>query len=82
MISTILNLQGTDAAVSTASTIGSASLVRVYNNNGAAVLLTVTTAAAATTTVTIAPGEVLYLEKAPASTITAATSCRMVSVGY
>jgi seryl-tRNA(Sec) selenium transferase len=82
MISTILNLQGTDAAVSTASTIGSASLVRVYNNNGAAVLLTVTTAAAATTTVTIAPGEVLYLEKAPASTITAETSCRMVSVGY
>ena len=82
MISTILNLQGTDAAVSTASTIGSASLVRVYNNNGAAVLLTVTTAAAATTTVTIAPGEVLYLEKAPTSTITAATSCRMVAVGY
>jgi|688.fasta_scaffold127138_4 hypothetical protein len=82
MISTILNLQGTDAAVSTASTIGSASLVRVYNNNGTAVLLTVTTADAATTTVTIAPGEVLYLEKSPLSTITAATSCRMVSVGY
>ncbi len=82
MISPILNLQGTDAAVSTASTIGSASLVRVYNNNGTAVLLTVTTAAAATTTVTIAPGEVLYLEKSPLSTITAATSCRMVSVGY
>ncbi len=82
MISPILNLQGTDAAVSTASTVGSASLVRVYNNNGTAVLLTVTTAAAATTTVTIAPGEVLYLEKSPLSTITAATSCRMVSVGY
>ena len=82
MISPILNLQGTDAAVSTASTVGSASLVRVYNNNGTAVLLTVTTAAAATTTVTIAPGEVLYLEKSPLSTITAATSCRMVAVGY
>ena len=82
MISPILNLQGTDAAVSTASTVGSASLVRVYNNNGTAVLLTVTTAAAATTTVTIAPGEVLYLEKSPLSTVTAATSCRMVSVGY
>lgn len=82
MISTILTLQGTDTAVSTASTVDSASVVRVFNNNGAAVLLTVTTAAAATTSVTIAPGEVLYLEKAPTSTITAATSCRMVSVGY
>ncbi len=71
---------GTEAAVSTANAFDGASTVRVYNNNGADVLLTITRADASTQTVTIRTGETIYIQKSPADTIAAATSCRMVAV--
>lgn len=71
---------GTEAAVATANDFGGASTVRVYNNNASDVLLTVTNPDTSTNTVTLRAGETIFLQKLPASTIAAATSCRMVAV--
>lgn len=73
-------IMGTEAAVSTADNIGRASTVRVYNNNGSDVVLTVTNADTTTGTVTLKAGETIYIQKEPAATIAAATSCKMVAV--
>jgi hypothetical protein len=75
-----LRILGTEAAVATANAFNGASTVRVYNNNGADVLLTITKADTTTQTVTIRTGETLYVQKQPADTIAAGTSCRMVGV--
>jgi hypothetical protein len=71
---------GTEAAIAAANDLGGASTVRVYNNNGSDVLLTITKLDATTQTVTIRTGETIYIQKQPADTITAGTSCRMVAV--
>ena len=83
MISTILKLLGSEAAISTASTINGNQLIRVYNQNATDVLLTITAAGAVITgTCTVKAGETIFVRKTPVETITAATACKMVAVSF
>lgn len=83
MADRILTLLGTETAVSTASTVGGAQLVRVYNNNASAVVITVANTTPTTIgTCTVATLETVFIRKKAAETIAAATSCKMVSVAF
>ena len=84
MVATILRVLGTETSVnSSGSVLGNAKLVRVYNQNASDVLITVTNAASTVTgTVTVKAGTVEYIAKAPTDSISAATACKMVSVGF
>lgn len=83
MISTIVKLLGSEAAISTASTINGNQLIRVYNQNATDVLLTVTAPGAVITgTCTVKAGETIFVRKTPVETITAATACKMVAVSF
>ena len=75
----MVKILGQEIALSTANTVGSASVVRVYNNTAGAVL--VTRANAGTLgTVTLAAGEIIYFQKAAAETLAANIAVRAVSV--
>lgn len=82
-MSRIIQVNGTEAAVTTASDFSGAQLVRIYNNNGSAVVITVSDSTNATVgTFTIAAGAVEYVRKKVTDKIAAATSCLMVAVSF
>lgn len=82
-MSRYIQVLGTEAAVSTASALNGAQLVRVYNNNGAAVVITIADSESTTIgTFTVAAGAVEYVRKKATDTIAAATSCKMVAVAF
>lgn len=77
----MVKLLSSEIALSTANTVSSASVVRVFNNTAGAVL--VTRANAGTLgTVTLAAGEIIYLQKAPTETIASNVAVRAVSVAF
>jgi hypothetical protein len=77
----MVKIIGTEIALSTANTVGGASVVRVYNNTAGAVL--VTRANSGTLgTVTLAAGEIIYLQKASAETLASNAAVRAVSVAF
>lgn len=77
----LVKILGTEIALSTANTVGTASVVRVYNNTANPVL--VTRANGSTIgTATLAAGEIVYLQKAPADTLAANAAVRAVSVAF
>ena len=77
----IVKVLSSEIALSTANTVGAASVVRVYNNTAGAVL--VTRANGSTIgTVTLGVGEIVYLQKAPADTLAANVAVRAVSVSF
>lgn len=78
----ILKLLGTEAALSTATTLSGAQLVRVYNDTGSAVLLTVKSGETTTGTVTVKSGEVVFVRKQALETIAAASAVKAVSVAF
>ena len=70
-----------EIALTTANTVSNASVVRINNNSGGAVL--VTRANAGTLgTITLAAGEVIYLQKAPTETLASNVAVRAVSVSF
>ena len=72
MVSTIIKVLGTEASVTTASTVGGAKLVRVYNSNGSDALITVTDASSTVIgTVTVKDGTHEYVAKNSTDTLTA-----------
>ena len=78
----ILKLLGTEAALSTATTLSGAQLVRVYNDTAGAVLLTVKLDSTTTGTVTVKAGDVVFVRKTAAETIAAASAVKAVSVAF
>tara|TARA_B110000503_G_scaffold137916_1_gene223016 strand:+ start:996 stop:1247 length:252 start_codon:yes stop_codon:yes gene_type:complete len=78
----ILKLQGSEAAITTADNISTATVVRCYNATASGILVTQKNSAAETlATVTVAPG-VTFIKKAPTDTLTAASAVLMVSVAH
>jgi hypothetical protein len=78
----ILKLQGSEAGVTTASNVGSATVVRIFNGTTAGILVTQKNVGGDTlATVTVGPG-VTFIKKAPTDTLTAAASVLMVSVAH
>ena len=78
----IVKLLGTEIALSTANTVGTASVVRVYNNTAGAVLVTRAASGSTVGTVTLAAGEIIYLQKASSDTIASNAAVRAVSVAF
>ena len=82
MASTI-KLLGSEAGIASASNIGFAKVVRVLNNKGSVQVITQKNAGGTTlATVTLAAGEVAYIEKASSDTLTGAATSLSVSVAY
>jgi hypothetical protein len=78
----ILKLLGTEAALSSATTLSGAQLVRVYNDTAGAVLLTVKLDSTTTGTVTVKAGDTVFVRKQAAETIEAGAAVKAVSVGF
>lgn len=78
----ILKLQGSEASVTAASNINSATVVRVFNATTAGILVTQKNVGGDTlATVTAGPG-VTFIKKLPTDTLTAASTLLMVSVAH
>lgn len=73
---------GQEIALSTANTVGSASIVRCFNNTAGPVLITIANGGTTVATVTLASGVTEYLQKQPAQTIASNAAIRAVSVAF
>jgi hypothetical protein len=79
----LVKIIGTEIALSTANTVGNASVVRILNNTAGPVLITRKDSATTTLgTVTLASNELIYLQKTSDDTLTSNTAVRAVSVAY
>jgi len=82
MASTI-KLLGSEGNLSSASNVGFAKVVRVLNNKTSVQAITWKNAGGTTLgTVTLAAGEVAYIEKASTDTLTGVATSLAVGVGY
>jgi len=78
----IVKLKGTEAGVTTASTVGGASVVRCFNATASGILVTQKDSGSNTIgTVTVGSG-VTFIKKDPTDTLTAASSVLMVGVAH
>jgi hypothetical protein len=79
----ILKLLGTEVALSAATTLNNAQLVRVYNDTAGAVLVSIVDQSDSTTgTVTVKAGDTIFVRKQALETIEAAAAVKAVSVGF
>jgi hypothetical protein len=78
----ILKLLGTEVALSTATILSGAQLVRVYNDTAEAVLLTIALEGSTTGTVTVKAGDVVFVRKTAAETIAAGAAVKAVAVAF
>lgn len=78
----LVKLVGSEIALTTANTVGSASAVRILNNSGGAVLVTRANTGGTIGTVTLASNEVVYLHKVPADTLASNVAVRAVAVAF
>jgi len=79
----VIKLNGSEAAINSASNVGFAKLVRVLNNKGSVQVITHKNAGGTTLgTVTLAAGEVAYIQKAPSDTLTGAATSLAVNVNF
>lgn len=78
----MIKLLGSEIALSTANTVGTASVVRVYNNTAGAVLITLANTGGTIGTCTLGAGGVEYYQKAPTDTLTSNTAVRATKVAF
>lgn len=78
----IIKLLGTEIALSSASTLSNAQLVRIFNDTANAVLITVEDTSGITGTVTVKAGEIIFIRKKASETITANYAVKAVSVAF
>ena len=79
----VLRLLGSEGNLSSASNVGFAKLVRVLNNKTSVQVITQKNAGGTTlATVTLAAGEIAFIQKAPSDTLTGAATSLAVSVAF
>ena len=79
----VIKLNGSEAGIASASNVGFAKLVRVLNNKGSVQVITQKNAGGTTLgTVTLAAGEIAYIQKAPTDTLTGAATSLAVNVNF
>ena len=79
----VVKLLGSEGNLSSASNVGFAKLVRVSNNKGSVQVITQKNAGGTTlATVTLAAGEIAYIQKAPTDTLTGVATSLAVSVAF
>ena len=79
----VLRLLGSEGNLSSASNVGFAKLVRVLNNKTSVQVITQKNAGGDTlATVTLAAGEIAFIQKAPTDTLTGVATSLAVSVAF
>ena len=79
----ILKLRGSEGDLTSASNVGSANLVRVYNSSNAAVVLTQKAAGGATLgTVSIKSYDCEFIKKASTDTLEGGAALKAVAVAF
>ena len=78
----MVKLLGTEIALSTANTVGTAAVVRVYNNTAGAVLLTLANTGGTIGTCTLGSGAMEYFQKSPSDTLASNAAVRAVKVAF
>ena len=79
----VLRLLGSEGNLGSASNVGFAKLVRVFNNKASVQVITQKNSGGTTlATVTLAAGEVAYIAKTSTDTLTGAATSLAVSVGF
>ena len=78
----LIKLLGTEASLTTATTLGKAQVVRVYNDTAGAVLTTVADNGTTIGTITVKAGDVVFINKKSAETIAAGAAVKAVAVAY
>ena len=79
----IVSLNASESNLTSASNVAFAKCVRVYNSGASDLVITQKNAGGTTlATVTLAAGEVAYIEKAPSDTLTGAATSLAVSVAF
>ena len=79
----VTNLLGSEVNLGSATNVGFAKLVRVLNNKASVQVITQKNAGGTTlATVTLAAGEVAYIQKAPTDTLTGVATSLAVSVAF
>lgn len=73
---------GTEIALTTANTVGGAAVVRIFNNSGGLVLITRAADGTTLGTLTLASGEVIYIQKNVTETLSSNTAVRAASVAF
>jgi hypothetical protein len=80
---TVLRLNGSQGNLASASNVGFAKLVRVFNNHSAVQVITQKNAGGTTlATVTLGIGEVAYIAKSGSDTLTGAATSLAVNVAF
>ena len=79
----VVKLLGSEVNLSSATNVGFAKLVRVLNNKTSVQVITQKNAGGTTiATVTMAAGEIAYIQKAPSDTLTGVATSLAVSVAF
>jgi hypothetical protein len=79
----VLRILGSEGNLGSASNVGFAKLVRVLNNKATVQVITQKNAGGTTLgTVTLAAGEIAYIQKAPDDTLTGIATSLAVSVAF
>ena len=82
-MASVLKILGSEGNLSSASNVGFAKLVRVLNNKASVQVITQKNAGGTTLgTVTLAAGEIAYIQKAPSDTLTGVATTLAVSVAF
>tara|TARA_R100001510_G_C7617284_1_gene179085 strand:- start:769 stop:1023 length:255 start_codon:yes stop_codon:yes gene_type:complete len=82
-MASVLKILGSEGNLSSASNVGFAKLVRVLNNKASVQVITQKNAGGTTLgTVTLAAGEIAYIQKAPSDTLTGVATSLAVSVAF
>ena len=79
----VIRVLGSEGNLASASNVGFAKLVRVLNNKTSVQVITKKNAVGTTIgTVTLAAGEIAYIQKAPDDTLTGVATSLAVSVAF
>ena len=78
----MVKLMGTEIALSTANTVGTAAVVRLYNNTAGAVLITLANTGGTIGTCTLGAGAVEYHQKTPTDTLASNAAIRAAKVAF
>ena len=77
----VIKVKGTEASITTANNIGTATLVRLYNATTSGILITHKKGSDTIGTFTAGPGQ-SFCKKDPTDTLTAASAVLMVGVAH
>jgi hypothetical protein len=80
----LVKLLGTETTLTSATDVGKATVVRVYNSSTAATVTLKNNAVTPATlgTITLAQGEVVFIEKDPTDTLEGGAAFKAVKVAY